>query len=372
MKTQLEKFLFAETCAQWWKSAVVYRVLPDLLGGPAWGGVNQLHLLFQQIEYLDQLQVDAILLPSVHPSQQMSEVVDRAHSRGIRVLLDLVPMQPAADFLNDSSQLPQTDLLLADHNLLRFWLRMGVDGFRTGSTDSSPGSSGRISKQGGKILDPQDDSMGSNLVTADFSVSVLPEGRNPDLLRECLRRAWEVSCAGQVENCWSVSGTAVRLWEKETPWGVSDSERAAARTLALAYVAFLMAIPGAMKIHCGELGAPPNPFLTSGTGCPEIDFSSLTRLGQPEINQPGFTHGILQRMLALRGEYQLAEGSWQVVSGHPDMVCVRTERVLAVINMSRLPRPAGPARRYYFATGEVTEVDGQLWLGPGTTAWVQL
>jgi len=101
------------SAAPWWKQAVFYHIYPLSFQDTTGNGMGDLQGLFQRLGYLQALSVDALWIspcfPSpmadwgydvsdyteVHPElgnlETMDRLLDEAHSRGLRVLLDFVP-----------------------------------------------------------------------------------------------------------------------------------------------------------------------------------------------------------------------------------------------------------------------------------------
>ncbi|MBV9911754.1 MAG: glucohydrolase, partial [Sinobacteraceae bacterium] len=196
--------------ASWWQRGIIYQVYPRSFQDTDGNGVGDLRGVLDRLDYLAGLRVDAIWLSPVYPSpmkdfgydvadylgidplfgtlEDFDALVDRAHRRGLKLILDYVPNHtsdehpwfmdarssrnsrhrdwyiwrdpapgggPPNNWLShfggsgweldaDSGQyyfhsfLPgQPDLnwrnpqvSAAMHDVLRFWLKRGVDGFR--------------------------------------------------------------------------------------------------------------------------------------------------------------------------------------------------------------------------------------------------
>jgi alpha-glucosidase len=200
----------------WWKTGVVYQIYPRSFLDASGDGVGDLEGVIQKLGYLGDLGIDAIWLSPIYPSPQIDfgydisdycdidplfgdlptfrRLLDEAHRRGIRVLMDLVlnhtstrhpwflesrasresakrnwylwhdgaggrppnnwytPFSgraltlggsawewdaPTRQFYLHSFAVEQADLnwrnpqvVRAAHDVVRFWLEMGVDGFR--------------------------------------------------------------------------------------------------------------------------------------------------------------------------------------------------------------------------------------------------
>ena len=183
----------------WWQNAVVYQIYPRSFQDSDGDGVGDLRGIERRLDHLVHLGVDAFWLSPIYPSpladfgydvsnytavdpafgtlEDLDELVARAHERGLRVLLDLVPShtsiehpwfrehpdwyiwspvdgppnnweaafgggawsrdersgrwylhtfypeQPDLDWRNPG-------VVAAMQEVVRFWLRRGVDGFR--------------------------------------------------------------------------------------------------------------------------------------------------------------------------------------------------------------------------------------------------
>jgi alpha-glucosidase len=101
------------TAAPWWRAAVFYQVYPRSFRDGNGDGVGDLPGLIEGLDHLQRLGVDAIWLSPIYPSpmrdygydvvdhcavdpvfgtlQDVDLLVERAHARGIRILLDWVP-----------------------------------------------------------------------------------------------------------------------------------------------------------------------------------------------------------------------------------------------------------------------------------------
>lgn len=98
---------------QWWRSAVVYQIYPRSFADGNGDGIGDLAGMTSRLDYLGALGVDAVWISPWYPSpladggydvadfcdidprlgtlEQADEFVARAHERGIRVIIDLVP-----------------------------------------------------------------------------------------------------------------------------------------------------------------------------------------------------------------------------------------------------------------------------------------
>ena len=97
----------------WWQEAVVYQIYPRSFQDSNGDGVGDLRGIIQRLDYLNYLGVNALWLSPIYPSPladfgydvsdytgvdpafgslaDLDELVHRAHARGLKVLLDLVP-----------------------------------------------------------------------------------------------------------------------------------------------------------------------------------------------------------------------------------------------------------------------------------------
>ena len=99
--------------SSWWSDAVVYQIYPRSFQDSDGDGVGDLRGITSRLDHLSWLGVDALWLSPIYPSPladmgydvadytavapeygtlaDLDELVARAHDRGLRVLLDLVP-----------------------------------------------------------------------------------------------------------------------------------------------------------------------------------------------------------------------------------------------------------------------------------------
>ena len=97
----------------WWKTAVVYQIYPRSFRDTTGDGVGDLRGIIDGLDHLEWLGVDALWLSPVFRSPMvdhgydvsdycdidpvfgsladMDELIDQAHQRGLKVLLDWVP-----------------------------------------------------------------------------------------------------------------------------------------------------------------------------------------------------------------------------------------------------------------------------------------
>src|SRR5436190_6313840 len=188
----------------WWQEAVVYQIYPRSFQDSNGDGVGDLRGIIQRLDYLNYLGVNALWLSPIYPSpladfgydvsdytavdpafgslDDLDALVREAHSRGLRVLMDLVPSHTSVEhpwfrehpdwYVTAEGDAPpnnwistfggpawsrdavsgrwylhsfypeQPDLdwrnpevVAAMHDVVRFWLDRGVDGFRIDAID---------------------------------------------------------------------------------------------------------------------------------------------------------------------------------------------------------------------------------------------
>ncbi|WP_240646159.1 maltose alpha-D-glucosyltransferase [Georgenia sp. SYP-B2076] len=195
---------------QWYKTAVFYEVLLRAFADSRGSGTGDLRGLIDRLDYIQWLGIDCLWLPPFYPSplrdggydvsdftavaaeygtvEDFTELMDKAHARGIRVIVDLVmnhtsdqhpwfqssrsnPDGPYGDFYvwsDDNTKYPDARVIFVDtetsnwtfdpvrrqyfwhrffshqpdlnfenpevvramHDVVRFWCALGVDGFR--------------------------------------------------------------------------------------------------------------------------------------------------------------------------------------------------------------------------------------------------
>src|SRR5919197_1087855 len=157
---------------QWWQRGIVYQVYPRSFMDSNGDGTGDLPGILNRLDYLDWLGVDAIWISPIFPSpmadcgydvadhtdvhplfgtrDDRDRLVEAAHARNIRVLLDYVPNHTSDQhpwFVESrrSRQSPKRDWYLKEQpdlnwrthavrtamlDVLRFWFERGIDGFR--------------------------------------------------------------------------------------------------------------------------------------------------------------------------------------------------------------------------------------------------
>lgn len=97
----------------WWRDAVVYQIYPRSFADANGDGEGDIAGVISKLDYLHELGVDAIWLSPFYPSpladggydvadyravdpcfgnmSQFDELVEKAHIRGIKVIIDIVP-----------------------------------------------------------------------------------------------------------------------------------------------------------------------------------------------------------------------------------------------------------------------------------------
>lgn len=103
----------------WWKSSVIYQIYPRSFVDSNGDGVGDLPGILEKMDYLQELGVDALWLSPFYPSPQydhgydvadyfdvnpdfgtihdIAQVIDRAHARGMRVIIDIVPNHSSSE-----------------------------------------------------------------------------------------------------------------------------------------------------------------------------------------------------------------------------------------------------------------------------------
>ena len=150
---------------EWYRHAVFYEVLLKAFGDTDADGVGDIRGLIAHLDYIQWLGIDCIWIPPFYPSpgrdggydvadytavdprygtmDDFRELIDQAHRRGIRVIIDIVINHTSADHPWFQSSRAnrffshQPDLNFdnpkvheAVLNVFRFWCELGVDGLR--------------------------------------------------------------------------------------------------------------------------------------------------------------------------------------------------------------------------------------------------
>src|SRR5919204_202794 len=190
--------------AMWWRNAVVYQIYPRSFQDSDGDGVGDLRGITQRLDHLVYLGVDALWLSPIYPSPladfgydvsnylgvdpqlgtlaEFDALVDAAHERGLRVVLDLIPCHTSIEhpwfrehpdwyiwspvdgppnnwvaafggrawsrdertgrwylhsFYPEQPDLDwrKPEVVAAFQDVVRFWLDRGVDGFRLDAID---------------------------------------------------------------------------------------------------------------------------------------------------------------------------------------------------------------------------------------------
>src|SRR5512141_2909748 len=100
------------TTSPWWKSGIIYQIYPRSFADSNGDGIGDLNGITARLDYLAGLGIDAIWLSPIYPSPDVDfgyditdycdvdprfgsladfdNLINEAHTRGIRVVLDLV------------------------------------------------------------------------------------------------------------------------------------------------------------------------------------------------------------------------------------------------------------------------------------------
>jgi alpha-glucosidase len=193
----------ADTATDWWRDAVVYQVYPRSFQDTDGDGTGDLPGITRRLDHIDRLGVDALWLSPIYPSpgadlgydvtdhaavdpafgtiDDFDRLLEAAHARGLRVLMDLVPSHTSIEhpwfrahperyiwsddgpannwraafggpawsrdpesgrwylhsFFPEQPDLDwrNPDVAEAIGAVMRFWLARGVDGFRVDAVD---------------------------------------------------------------------------------------------------------------------------------------------------------------------------------------------------------------------------------------------
>lgn len=547
----------SEQADQWWRSAVIYQVYPRSFADSNGDGIGDLGGVRSRLDYLQRLGVDALWFSPFYPSPQrdagydvadyfsidpqygsleeFTDLLDDAHERGMRVLIDVVPNHSSTEHplfklalesepgsaerdryifryggdtppnnwgsifggpawseveplsgkeedrgwwylhLFDSTQADfnwdSPDVRHLFEEYFRYWLDLGVDGFRVDVAHGLIKAPGLPDDELGlehfnlepaiawelrqkapyfdqeevhdvyrawrKILEeygPDKMMIGeisinnpqrwaaylrSDEMHQGFTFTVTAAGWNAGRLRRALADAHENHFGLGAVNTWVLSNhdvvrhasrlgypSGANLDGGVGPADPRPDERVGLRR-AIAYSAFLFAIPGSVYLYNGEeLGLPEVLDLPDGArqdpawertggrsygrdGCrvplpwtdsPDEDWGSNPWLPLPagwekyaaskQEDDPESPLNRYRKMLALRKELDLGEGKWELIESDPDVVAVKTEKVLAAINLGVGPRPVSEGGRVLYSTGTTYVEDGALWIGPNDAVWV--
>lgn len=103
----------------WWRSAVIYQVYPRSFADSDGDGIGDIPGLLSRLDYLADLGIDAIWITPCYPSplkdggydvadyravdprlgtlDDLSQLIQQAHARGIRILMDIVPNHSSSE-----------------------------------------------------------------------------------------------------------------------------------------------------------------------------------------------------------------------------------------------------------------------------------
>lgn len=543
----------------WWKHAVIYQVYPRSFADSNGDGIGDLRGVIDRLDYLEKLSIDALWFSPFYPSPQNDlgydisdyfsidpeygsleefvELLDRAHARGIRVLVDVVPNHSSSEHplfkaaleaepgsperdrymfryggdappnnwgsifggpawtevgqltgreedagwwylhLFDSTQpdfnWDNPDVHHMFNEYLRFWLDLGVDGFRVdvahgvikapGLPDDEVGlehlnmepEEAWAARQRAPYFDQEEvhqvyrnwrqilneygpDRIMIGEISLDdpfrrarylrpdemhqaFTFTVTDAGWDARRLRYALSGAQEAHTQTGAISTWVMSNHdivrhATRLGYPrgaifEGGIGPSDPRPDAVAGLerAIAYTAFLLALPGSAYLYNGEeLGLPevldlpddarrdPTWPRTKGraygrdgcrvplpwTGDVDADWGGKPWLPWPEDweayaaaaqeKDPSSPLSRYREMLRLRDQLGLGTGDWEVLRSDPDVVAVRAGDILTALNLGVGEREVSAGGTVLFSTGKTVERDGSIWLAPNSAAWIRL
>jgi alpha-glucosidase len=109
----VSEYTFLKGSKDWWRQAVVYQIYPRSFADHNGDGIGDLKGIIGKVDYLASLSIDAIWLSPFYPSEladggydvadyrdvdprigtlvEFDELVEKLHSKGIRVFVDIVP-----------------------------------------------------------------------------------------------------------------------------------------------------------------------------------------------------------------------------------------------------------------------------------------
>ncbi len=109
----MSEYTFLKGSKDWWRQAVVYQIYPRSFADHNGDGIGDLKGIIGKVDYLASLSIDAIWLSPFYPSEladggydvadyrdvdprigtlvEFDELVEKLHSKGIRVFVDIVP-----------------------------------------------------------------------------------------------------------------------------------------------------------------------------------------------------------------------------------------------------------------------------------------
>ncbi len=109
----MSEYTFLKGSKDWWRQAVVYQIYPRSFADHNGDGIGDLKGIIEKVDYLASLSIDAIWLSPFYPSEladggydvadyrdvdprigtlvEFDELVEKLHSKGIRVFVDIVP-----------------------------------------------------------------------------------------------------------------------------------------------------------------------------------------------------------------------------------------------------------------------------------------
>lgn len=253
---------------QWWNQGPLYRIrsIKDFTHTGNIKGVEQ------QLGYLSELKVKGLVLGPIHVApkddplslgfeevsaesgslDQMKNLLQRAHKRGLFVVLDLSPNYLGADVWFSNSSIGSVAERLK--SALVFWLTLGVDGVKLDSVDSvwtqvpAQWSDIRAIVQNWTDSRPHKRLLlGSTSLSSPSEVSALLEDSGVDLLMSPVLSAQTDSTerAQTVQLLSSAHGPTQLLWSLE-PLGGAEEKCARSELL------LLFTLPGTPLIQSGD------------------------------------------------------------------------------------------------------------------------